>query len=367
MIVASLTEEDIRVLSALQVSETDPLLPEDATRIFYPNADVDSYNEEKLRNLPGQSFVSKSVITSPVACRPKVVNGKTDDTAFSDLVCLKVGSRIMLVYNVDVKDCLTNGQLGSVVGIVSHDSSQIDCVLVKFDDDNVGKSLILQYPLFQNTYPGSVPIFKVFVSYRLGGKAQHGARAHLIQLLLRLAWALTCHKVQGQTFPAGRKIMVIGKIIKWYKSLQPGMAYVMLSRAKSMSDISIVGPFEPRQIRCNSEAKLMCHLLELPGKSTISFANAFMNSKKTTKCSLNIQSLGANLEDLKFDHVVASCNVLLLSKTWLESGDPDPQFHSRFLKSKHSKEGRGRGVSVYSTESNTEFQLKDSMIQVFLP
>ena len=111
----------------------------------------------------------------------------------------------------------------------------------------------------------------------------------------------------------------------------------------------------------------MCHLLELPGKSPISFANAFMNSKKTTNCSLNIQSLGANLDDLKSDHVVASCNVLLLSETWLESGYPDPQFHSRFLKSKHLKEGRGRGVSVYSTESNTEFQLNDSMIQVFLP
>ena len=362
MRVASLTEEDIRVLSSLQVSEDDPLLPEDATRIYYTNADVDSYNEEKLRNLPGQLFVSKSVITSPVGCRPEIVDGKIDDTAFSDLVGLKVGSRIMLVYNVDVKDCLTNGQLGSVIGIVSHDSSQTDCVLVKFDDTNVGKSLILQYPQFQKTYPGAVPIFKVYVSYRIGGKNQHGARAHLLQLPLRLAWALTCHKVQGQTFPSGQKI-----IIKWYKSLQPGMAYVMHSRAKSLSDISIVGPFEPRQIRCNSEAKLICHLLELPENSPISFANAFMNSKKITICSVNIQSLGENLEDLKSDHIVTSCNVLLLSETWLESGYPDPQFHSRFLKWKHLKEGRGRGVSVYSTESNTEFQPNDSMIRVFLP
>ena len=211
MRVASLTEEDIRVLSALQVSETDPLLPEDATRIFYTNADVDSYNGEKLRNLPGQSFVSKSVITSPVGSRPKIVNGRIDDTAFSDLVCLKVGSRIMLVYNVDGKDCLTNGQLGSVVGIVSHDSSQIDGVLVKFDDDNVGKSLISKKSLhnFKTHILEQFQFLKVFVSFRLGGKAQHGAGAHLIQLPLRLAWALTCHKVQGQTFPAGRKIMVI--------------------------------------------------------------------------------------------------------------------------------------------------------------
>ena len=67
-----------------------------------------------------------------------------DDTAFSDLITLKVGARVMLIYNVDVKDSLTNGQLRPIVGIISPDSSQINCVLVKFDDEHVGISLIKQ-------------------------------------------------------------------------------------------------------------------------------------------------------------------------------------------------------------------------------
>ena len=50
----------------------------------------------------------------------------------------------MLIYNVDVKDSLTNGQLRPIVGIISPDSSQINCVLVKFDDEHVGISLIKQ-------------------------------------------------------------------------------------------------------------------------------------------------------------------------------------------------------------------------------
>ena len=221
---ASLTEEDINVLSSLQISKTDADLAADATRNYYVNAEVDSFNDEKLNGLRGHLFVSKALITSTIGCHPKFINGKIDDTAFSDIVNLKVGSRVMLVFNVDVRDCLTNGQLGTIAGIISSDSRHIECVLVKFDDENVGACLVQQYPQFQKSYPGSVPIFKSFVSYQLGGKSQHGARSQLLQFPLRLAWASTCHKVQVQTFPVGRKV-----IIKWDKNLQPGMAYVMLT------------------------------------------------------------------------------------------------------------------------------------------
>ena len=306
-------------------------------------------------------FISKSVVISPVGCRPKITRGKIDYTAFNDLVSLKVGSSVMLTNNVDVKDGQTNGQLGTIVDIISSDSCRIDCVLVSFDDKNVGTSLAHQYPQFQKTYPGSVPSFKAFVSQQLGGKSQHGARSHLLQLPLRLAWALVCHKVLGQTFPSGQKV-----IIKWNRSLQPGMAYVMLSRAKSMSDFSITGDFSSRQIRCNAEAKLMCEFLKLPERSATSTANTFMNSSKRRFCCLNNQSLNANIEDLKVDYLINFRDYLLLSETWLETSHPVPDLQTRFLKSKHLKEGRGRGLSVYSTHKNCEIQLHNSMIKFLL-
>ena len=358
---ASLTEDVHIVLSSLQVPENVVSLPPDATRILFTNAEVDSYNNEKLNSLPGQMFVSKSVVTSPVGCRPKVAHGKTDDTAFSDLVSLQVGSRVMLVYNVDVKVGLTNGQLGTIVGNISSDLCLIDCVLVSFDDKHIGTFLANQYTQFQKTYPGAVPIFKAFVSYQLGGKSQHGARSHLLQLPLRLAWALICHKVQGQTFPSGQKV-----IIKWDRSLQPGMAYVMLSRAKSMSDISITGDFSPRQLRCNAEAKLMCDFRQLPERSATSTANIFLNSPKLRNCCLNIQSLNANIEDLKADYLINSCDFLLLSETWLETSYPVLDLQPRVLTSRHLKEGRGRGLSKYSTHTNCEIQLHNSMIKILV-
>ena len=201
---ASLTADVLTILSSLQVFENHPRLPFGATRIFYTNAEVDKYNVEKLNSLPGQVFSSKSVINSPVGCRPKFMQGKIDDTAFSGLITFKLGARVMLIYNVDVKDSLTSGQLGSIVGIISPDSSQINCVLVKFDDEHVGISLIKQYLQFQSSYHEVVPFFKTLVTYQLGGRNQLTARSQLLQLPLRLAWGLTCHKVQGQTFPTGQ-------------------------------------------------------------------------------------------------------------------------------------------------------------------
>ena len=63
---SSLTKDDHNLLSSLKIPENDPSLAPDATRIFYKNAEVNSYNNEKLNSLPGQMFISDSVVTSPV-------------------------------------------------------------------------------------------------------------------------------------------------------------------------------------------------------------------------------------------------------------------------------------------------------------
>ena len=59
---ASLSKEDINVLSSLQISNHDAVLAADATRNFYTNAYDDSFNDERLNSLQGQLFVSTSSI-----------------------------------------------------------------------------------------------------------------------------------------------------------------------------------------------------------------------------------------------------------------------------------------------------------------
>ena len=103
---ASLTADDLTILSSLQVLENDTSLPIGATRIFFTYAEVDRDNEYKLNCLHGQVFSSKTVIKSPVGCRPKINQGTINDSAFSDLITLKVAARVMLIYIVDVNDSI---------------------------------------------------------------------------------------------------------------------------------------------------------------------------------------------------------------------------------------------------------------------
>ena len=110
----------------------------------------------------------------------------------------------------------------------------------------------------------------------------------------------------------------------------------------------------------------MSDFLELSERSPTLTASLFMNSSKLTICSLNIQSLNANMEDLKADHLINSCDILFQSETWLETSYPDPLFHPKFVKSRHLKEGRGRGLSVFSTETTCAIKIHDSMIKIRL-
>ena len=179
----------------------------------------------------------------------------------------------MLIYNVDISDHLINGQLGTVSEILLNDSQEIDCVLVRFDNGQVGSSLQKRYPNYSRN--GAVPIFRVLVTYSVGARAKHAACSKLLQFPLRLAWAITGHKVQGQTFPAGTKV-----IVNWDKPLQPGLAYVMLSRSKRMEDIAIKGVFDEKQIRCSLSAKLMCEKLLM---CVMKFLEAFPIPSTTVK------------------------------------------------------------------------------------
>ena len=87
---------------------------------------------------------------------------KIDDIALSVLVHLKVFSGLMIVYNVDNKYGLTNGQLGAIVGISYSNYCQTDCGLVQFDDNQVDNPCPSNTHSSRKNIRGSVPLFKRF-------------------------------------------------------------------------------------------------------------------------------------------------------------------------------------------------------------
>ena len=58
---------------------------------------------------------------------------------FVDILNLKIGARVMLIHNIDVSDLLSNGTIGTVLGIEESQNGNVSVVIVKFDNPAVGK------------------------------------------------------------------------------------------------------------------------------------------------------------------------------------------------------------------------------------
>ena len=130
--------------------------------------------------------------------KDNVVNG---DSPFLEALSLKIGARVMLTYNIDTMDHLTNGSLGIVKGFIRQGpKNTITTVMVQFDEAKCGETLRGKKSDFQNDYPNATPIFKINYAYTIGNiRSGRVSKAEVIQFPLKLAWALTAHKIQGQT------------------------------------------------------------------------------------------------------------------------------------------------------------------------
>ena len=45
---------------------------------------------------------------------------------------MKIGSRVMLIFNIDVTDLLCNGAMGTIIGIEENQNEEVYGVIVKF-------------------------------------------------------------------------------------------------------------------------------------------------------------------------------------------------------------------------------------------
>ena len=126
---------------------------------------------------------------------------------------IAVGARVMLRRNIDMQNGLVNGALGTVKKIQKHH------INVQFDNGNSEHNI--------ERVESKFIVMKKFYIYRE-------------QFPLVLAYAITIHKCQGLSFNSA--IMDLSSNI-----FSPGMAYVALSRVKTLSGVHLTG-FEPESI-----------------------------------------------------------------------------------------------------------------------
>ena len=215
---------------------------DNATRLFYSNEEVSSYNNEQLNKL-NQTCANINARHSSATAK----NLPSDEmSGLETTIYLAKGAKVMLTMNLWASVGLCNGATGTVVDIIyatNHQPPDLPiAVIVRFDD--------YRGPSISEDLPSCVPICPITAS----SQSIEGFHERQ-QLPLRLAYALTIHKSQGLTL--SKAWINIGKSEK-----TPGISYVAISPVKTLSSLMIEPMTFERLTSVKSAAILQYRLQE---------------------------------------------------------------------------------------------------------
>ena len=343
------TKEDIKILKSRKSSNLTKEEYENATHVFFRNIDVMKHNTKMLKTL-GTFLIeieAKYEIPRGLKYTPQTNDwGIVGGSNLSEIVQVKLGARVMLVYNVSIPDLLVNGSLGTVIGLECTRPGHIEAIIVEFDHSDAGLDQMKEFPQISSKYPGQrgCPIFKTTIEEpmpygkrsRNQGK-KHGSTYKIIQFPLRLAWASTTHKLQGITIKRGSNLVIHG-----YYKMPDGMYYVMLSRATAIENVFNEN-FLPEKLTANSDALKANSDLE---ERDIAPLNKHLHFDYFV---LNVSSLTKHFIDLKLDlHAQRSDNVCIV-ETWLDPSKHDiSNFKIPEKIFEHASLAKGKGCGIFS-------------------
>ncbi|GAC1392157.1 MAG: PIF1 family ATP-dependent DNA helicase [Candidatus Saccharimonadales bacterium] len=195
-----LTRRQLDSLQSRSQAHEDPFTVR--TRLLTTNADVDTINLEHLSELSEDIHEYTMYASGGKA----YIEQLKRSCLAPEVLSLKKGAVVMCIKNSPDKKYV-NGSLGIIEDFDKHS----DYPLVRL---NTGKLISLKPE-----------------TWELIDGDKH--RASLVQLPLRLAWAITVHKSQGMTLDAAR--------IDLRKAFVEGMGYVALSRVKGLQSLILDG------------------------------------------------------------------------------------------------------------------------------
>ena len=338
-----------------------PDVPTDALYVTCLNKDVNTINEAKLETLDGAShdIVADVKSTAQKNVKPKISpDGSIFNTPLQKVLKLKVGAKVMLTYNIDVIDSLTNGALGEIVGFQFTDAGRIKTILVHFKNEKVGRNLRKNHTALQQQFPGIpvTPIEKIEFRFSMSKKQTNNQVMIATQFPLKLAFACTAHKMQGATIPKPDSLILDLRRVR-----EPAQAYVMLSRVQALKQLFIVETVPENKIYPSPLA-----VAELERLSSVSINDMEMKFRDSTLItSLNIRSLPKHFIDLCHDFKMKHSEMICIQETWCSDAFSNNQLTLDGFNLHLTNRGNGKGIATYykdaflfQTEINNElFQM----------
>ena len=177
-----------------------------------------------------------------------------------------------------------------------------------FDDPKAGLEQMRRHSGDCSKYKKrkGVPIYRTTQRYQIPHRKnfkKHGAVCQLKQFPLKLAWALTGHKVQGITIKRPKKLVVHG-----HKRIPPSMYYVMFSRAQDLEQVYVEN--FSGVIKANEKS-----LLENQNLVNRSIVPSYRDNHFCV-FMVNIQSLENKIVDLTNDIYASKSDHICVVETW---------------------------------------------------
>ena len=246
--------EDIELLETRIRPEGHPDLSNASLHIVCKRHQCEKRNMKYIDSLEGQLYKIRAVNHHSTQKNYKPLIDKKDGsiaaTGFLNELKLKIGAKVMLIHNIDIADCLTNGQMGELVAITKSTTGTIDKLVIKLKNEDAGKLNRSKHSVLAAKYKGCIIIERISLQYNIRKKSGDvGSTATLIQFPVKLAHAVTCHKIQGQTIPWPLVV-----VLDFDSIFEAAQAHVMLSRVQRLDQIYILHDLDSTKIKTNYKA-----------------------------------------------------------------------------------------------------------------
>ena len=321
---------DMAILKSREVSITDPSYPADALHAFAFNKDVNEHNLKKLNELTTEKVIidatdDKYDSTGAIdVSKLRISKSRTETGGLETTLHIAIGARVMMTVNIDTTDGLVNGVMGKVMAFKKNEKGRIHMILVKFDDQKVGKAAKTTSK-YRQDYPNCVPVERHKGQYQKHGNK--GAQITRMQFPLTLSWAVTIHKCQGLTL---QNIVVDMK-----GKFNRGQAYVALSRVKSLQGLYITN-FNKSAIKTDSAVTNVMDDLRTKQLPVICNPDIINYPAAISVGHLNIHYFLEKQKDLINEfNVLKDIDIMCFTETYLEKSHNINKYLEKFSYTAH--------------------------------